>query len=324
MKKETYFSSDWLIYQAARMFFIDKLQQKEIAQLLEISTATVSRLIRKAQEMQVVHVSMDAPYAEMLETAEKLRMKYGLREVILARYPNESRPEITDPKHAVALEGARYLQRKIHSRDIVGLAWGGTMSCLINYLNPCQKTDASFVTMHGSIEVCDYELDVQTLTSRAAMALGGERYCLFANGLSDRAETVEQLKKERSVKAVMDLFGYITISISGIGTHYPQVSSLLSAPGYLSEEEYSALREADVCGDIMLHFFDRNGKECKTDLQDRTLSINLETYKKIPTKVLVASGVDKAETMNTALVNHFCDVMIVDQALGERLLKDIL
>ena len=321
MKKETYFSSDWIIYQSAKMFFIDKLQQKEIAQVLGVSTATVSRLIQKARDMQVIQVAMAEPYTDMLQTAEKLRQRYGLKEVILAYYPNENRPEITDHKHAVALEGARYLQRIITPKDTVGLAWGGTMAALINYLNPCQKTDASFVTMHGSIAACDYDLDVQTLTSRAAMALGGKKNCLFANGLSDCAETVEQLKKEHSVKSVFELFDKITISISGIGTHYPQVTSLLSSPTYLSQAEYDDLRCAKVCGDIMLHFFDRNGRECDTGLRERTLSIDLETYKKIPKKILVASAANKALTMHTALENGLCDVMIIDQVLANALLK---
>lgn len=60
----------------------------------------------------------------------------------------------------VALEGARYLQRIITSKDVLGIAWGGTMYYLIHYLNPCQRADTIFVTLHGSLTCCDYELDV--------------------------------------------------------------------------------------------------------------------------------------------------------------------
>lgn len=321
MRKETYFSSDWMMYQAAYLFFIERLQQKEICEKLGLSAATISRLIRKAQEEQVVCVSIREPYAVLLDTAEKLKQKYGLKDAVLAQFPNHSKPEIPDSKHAVALEGARYLQRIITGNDIVGLAWGGTISCLINYLNPCQKTNASFVTMHGSIAACDFDLDVQTLTSRAAMALGGTKNCLFSNGLLDSAETVTQLKKEKTIRSVFELFDRITISISGIGVHYPKATSLLSTRSYLSAEEYELLKKADVCGDIMLHFFDRNGRECRTDLRERTFSIDLDTYRKIPVKILTAAGADKAVAMHTALKSGFCDVLIADQVLAEELLK---
>ena len=57
MKKETYFPSDWMVYQAARMYFIDGMQQKDICNAMGISAATVSRLIQRAQKEHVISVS---------------------------------------------------------------------------------------------------------------------------------------------------------------------------------------------------------------------------------------------------------------------------
>ena len=37
---------------------------------------------------------------------------------------------------------------------------------MINYLNPSQKVNAKFVTLHGSIACCENELVVRTLVSR--------------------------------------------------------------------------------------------------------------------------------------------------------------
>ena len=321
MKKETYFPSDWMVYQAAKMYFIDGMQQKDICNAMGISAATVSRLIQRAQKEHIISVSLKEPYVSMLETAEKLKARYGLREVIIAPFPNPSHPEISDSKHAAALEGARYLQRILKPNDIVGLAWGGTMSLLIHYLNPCQKTEASFVTMHGSIACCDFDLDVQTLTARAAMALGGTKNCLFSNGLLDSTETVRQLKSEKGIRSIFELFDKITISVSGLGVHTPESASLLFRAPYLTDPEYRELLNAGVCGDIMLRFIDRNGKECDTELKDRTLSIDLDTYRKIPTKIIVAASAVKAFALHTVLQNGFCDVIIIDLPLGEALLR---
>lgn len=320
MKKETYFSSDWIMYQAAEMFFVRGLSQKEIGNRLNISSVTVSRLIQRAKDCGVVRFQICEPYMGMLTLADALKAKYHLRDVIIAKYPNEERPELSDVKQAVALEGAKYLQRHITEQDVVGIAWGKTMFHLINYLNPCQKTNASFVTMHGSIATCDYDLDVQTLTSRAAMALGGTKYSLFTNGLLDAEETVTQLKKEQSIQRIFEIFKSITISVSGIGSHYPEPTSLLAFPPYVTEEEYRQLQSQQVCGDIMLRFFNRNGLECDGPLKNRTLSIDLETYRQIPTKLLVATGLYKTETLHTALNNRFCDVLIVDDALARAVL----
>jgi len=320
MRKETYFSSDWIMYQAAELFFVRGLSQKEVGAQLNISPVTVSRLIQKAKDCGVVQFRICEPYMGMLELAGQLKEKYQLRDAIIAQYPNRERPELSDVKQAVALEGAKYLQRHLTAQDTVGIAWGKTMFHLINYLNPCQKTNASFVTMHGSIASCDYDLDVQTLTSRAAMALGGTKYCLFTNGLLDTPETVMQLKKEQSIQHIFEIFNSITISVSGIGAHFPDPTSLLAFPPYVTGAEYDQLRSQQVCGDIMLRFFDRDGRECDGDLKDRTLSISLETYQKIPTKLLAVTGLYKAEALHTALKNGFCDVLIVDDSLAKAVL----
>ncbi len=321
MRKEAYSSSDWIMYRAAELFYIRGIQQKEISKELNISTVTVSRLIQKAKESGIIRFRIEDPYERMLDMSEKIKERYGLKEVIISLYPNSRHPELTDAKQAVALEGAKYLQRRITGKDVVGIAWGGTMFHLINDLNPCQKTNASFVTMHGSIADCDYELDVQTLTSRAAMALGGRKYSLLMNGLLSSSETVKQLKKEENVRKIFRLFKDITISVSGIGSLYPEPTSLLSKENYLAKEELEDLKRQQVCGDIMLRFFDKEGKECDSILRNRTLSIELDTYKMIKTKVIVASGTEKTATFHTALKSGFCDILIIDDVLAEAILN---
>lgn len=321
MRKEAYFSSDWIMYRAAELFYIKGIQQKDISRELNISTVTVSRLIQKAKEAGVIHFQITDPYEKILMLSEQVKERYGLKDVIISLYPNPRRPELMDAKQAVALEGAKYLQRRLTGSDIVGIAWGGTMFHLINDLNPCQRSNASFVTMHGSIANCDYELDVQTLTARAAMALGGTKYSLLMNGLLSSCETVEQLKKERNIQKIFQLFEKITISVSGIGSFYPEPTSLLARENYITRKEFQSLREQDVRGDIMLRFFDKNGNECENGLKGRTLSIGLDVYKKIKTKILVVSGTEKTGTLHTALKSGFCDILIIDDGLAEAILE---
>lgn len=321
MRRETYFSSDWLMYRAAELFYLHGLAQKEISATLRISPVTVSRLIQKAKDSGVVRFSIQEPYAGMLDIAQQLKEKYGLQDAIITHFPNVRQGELTDIKQTVALEGAKYLQRQIKSEDVVGIAWGKTMFHLINYLNPCQRVNAAFVTMHGSIASCDYQLDVHTLTKRAAMALGGKQYSLYANGLLDSSEAVQRLEQEKRIQQVMGMFEHITISVSGIGSHCPEAMSPLAFAPYLSAEEYQTLKEKHVCGDIMLRFFDLDGQECDTTLKKRTVAIPLEIYQRIPQKILAVTGLYKAVPLHVALKNHYCDVLVADSQLARKVLE---
>jgi len=319
VKGETYQQSNWIILKAAELFFIQNKSQKEVAALLDISESTASRLIRRAREERIVEFVIRSPFMNCLELAQGLAARYNLKDAAVVPGFTGSCCDDSEEsiKQMVALEGARYLQRIIKPRDILGVAWGGTIYHLVHYLNPCQKTDTSFVTLHGSLSCCDYDLDVRTLVSRIAMALGGTHHSILSEGLLRSAGVVASVRQEPSVARIFDLFERITISLSGIGSLYPEPTSPLARIQYLESAEFEDLKNRGVYGDIMLRFFDRSGREIDSEIKERTLAIDMDTYRRIPTKIIVASGEHKAHTIQAALKGGLVDVLIVDYRLAE-------
>lgn len=315
MKGEVYNQSTCIVLKAANMYYTEGRSQKEIARLLRISEPTVSRLLKRAKLESIVSFVINKPYIRCLELENSLKTRYGLHDAVVVP-PSGAPGEDEAVKQEVALEGARYIQRIITPDDVLGVAWGGTMYHLIQYLNPCQKTNASFVTLHGSISCCDYELDVRTLVSRMAMAFGGKHYSLTAGGLQ-RGGGMAGLLRGEAVRHVFALFDRITISVSGVGSLYPAADSPLARLQYLEPEEFAELRAQGVYGDLMLRFFDKDGRECASSLRERTLAIDLDVYRRIPCKIVAASGARKAHTLQAALKGRLVDVLIVDYRLAE-------
>lgn len=321
MESDVYNQSNFAILKAAYLYYIKNVPQSEIADRMNISVTTVSRLIKKAKEEKIIEFVIRDPYIECMYLEEKLINTFGLKEVIIA--PNNFVSHVDDEeetvetiKKLVALEGARYLQRIITEEDVLGITWGSTMYYLIHYLNPCQRVDATFVTLHGSIAFVEHELDVRTLTSRMAMAFGGKQYYLLAEALMSNKELVESIKLEKNTRAVFDMFDQVTISVNGVGSIYPEKSSVLTGRDYLTEVELDNLLKENVYGDIALRFFNGEGRECGGDLKDRTLAIDYEKFKKIKTKITIASNEGKAHTILAALKGELIDVLIIDYALG--------
>ena len=285
MLSEVYNQSTFLILKAAYLYYIKGVSQNEIADKLQISITTVSRLIKKAKDEKIIEFVIKDPYIECINLEEKLKETFGLKDVIIAPNPGVSPTEnakfkLENRKKLVALEGARYLQRIIKEEDVLGVSWGSTMYHLINCLNPCQKVDAAFVTLHGSISCIEDELDVRTLVNRMAKAFSGKNYHILAEGLMSSKLIADSVKKEKSIERVFDMFDKVNISICGIGSFYPNLDSKLSKKEYVTEGELENLKKNNVFGDIALRFFDKNGKECETDLKERTVSIDFQKFKK--------------------------------------------
>jgi DNA-binding transcriptional regulator LsrR (DeoR family) len=327
MISEVYNQSQFLTVKAAYLYYMKNMPQSKIAKKLNISVPTVSRLLNKAREDKIIEFVINDPYLECIELEQDLMNRFGLKEVIIAADPVENKIEEKEDapdnhKKLVALEGARYLQRIIKDEDILGIAFGRTMYYMIHYLNPCQKVNAQFVTLHGSLNSLSDELDVASLARRMAMAFGGENKVLYAEGFSSNENLTKQLKEEKNVKKIIDRFKKVTISITGIGSFYPDLKSLLVSYDFLEEEELDHLTEKGVVGDMALRFFDSEGNECDTDFKNRTIAIDFESYKKIPLKIVMVSGVHKTQTVISALKGNLIDVLITNYSLGKSILNN--
>ena len=320
--------SMFLVLKAAYLYYIEGKSQSEIAEKLKISVTTVSRLLKKAKEEKIVEFVIRDLYVECIHLEEELRNSFGLKEAIIAPgvYFDDNKAESLEQqeenvKKLVALEGARYLQRIIREDDVLGITWGSTVYQMINYLNPAQKVGATFVTLHGSIACADNELDVRTLVSRIAKAFSGSNYPLLTEALMSSKNAADVIKHEKNIQRIYDKFNEINISISGTGSFYPKMNSILGGPRFMSAEDLAALQEKNVVGDIALRFFDKDGNQCETDLVDRMISIDFDQFKRIPTKITIASGIGKAYTVLSALKGKLIDVLIIDYELGMEILR---
>ena len=315
MRGEVYSCSGWTALRAAELYYLEGRSQKEIGEALGLSPATVSRALRRAREEGYIRFAVPEPYAAHLSLARALCARFGLRDAVVTDCAGDAEAR----KRAAALEGARYIECTLRPGDVLGLAWGGTMYHLVHLLNPCRRTDNAFVTLHGSLRCCGSELDAATLTRRVAMVLGGAHYCLDAPGLQPSPEALAALW--RAEGGLRKALARVTVSVSGLGAFAPEERSPLARLDYLPPEDLAELREKGVCADMLLRFFDRDGHEIDSAVRRRTLAMEPDDYRRIPCKILVASGAEKAAALRAVLRGGMADVLIADRALAESALQ---
>ena len=324
MRGDVYMQSQWLALKVVELYYTQNCSQEEISLRLKISKSTVSRLLKRAKEYGFIKFSIPDRYQNSLNLGHLLQASYGLSEVMVVPScfaVENSALNFQTLKTVVAIEGARYLQRIITPNDILGVAWGRTMNLLIDHLNPCQRMDIPFVTLHGNIQQCDASLDVEYLVRRISMAFGGQYLSLDHRGLQSNAKAVQNTLKIPSVKRIFDIMRKVTISICSVGAFYPDLTTPLGQTNYLSEAELEELKEKHVSCDFMLRFLDLEGNEINSSLAKRTLSIDLNVFRMIPCKILVASGPQKAYSVRSVLLSKLADVLIIDELLASELIK---
>ena len=73
MESEVYNQSTFIILKAAYLYYIKDIPQNEIAEMLNISITTVSRLIKKAKEEKIVEFVIRDPYIDCIRLEEELQ-----------------------------------------------------------------------------------------------------------------------------------------------------------------------------------------------------------------------------------------------------------
>ena len=301
---------------------MEGMNQLEISRKLGVSKPTVSRLLKSAGQYGIVSLKVDPQFSDCMKLQRELMERYPIRHIYVVPLTQESQYE--DPallKQTIAIEGARYLQRILSEKELLGLAWGGTVHNVIRALNPCQKKNINVVTMQGDIYRCGEDYDVETLVRRAALTFSGEKYVIKDSGFMQTPRETREKIRENYAEIFQNYYENISISIAGAGGWRPEIASPLSneKSGYLTKKEQDMLMDRGLVADFILHMLDEDGREIDSSVKDRTIAIDLDIYRKIPMKIVLLSGELKAPTAKAILSGGYADVLFLDYQLAKKL-----
>lgn len=310
-----------LMAKVARLYYEQNYKQSHIAAHLNISQATISRLLKRAEREKIVRITVNVPQGFYAEWEQLIEEHYGVHEVIIADCSDDSALSI---QHAIGSAAAYYLETTLSKHDVIGISsWSSTLLKMVEAMNTRQRQlDTRIVQILGGVGVPSAEVHATLLTQRLASILGGEAIFLPAPGVVGSAEAREVLLQDQFVQPALSLFSEISVALVGIGAIEP--SKLLADSGNIfSHDELHQLQQVGAVGDICLRFFDPNGKPTHTPLEDRVIGIALEELKQVDRTIAVAGGLRKLAAIRGALRGGLIKVLITDRFTAEELAKEI-
>ena len=115
--------SEMLLSKIARLYYLEDMNQNEIAEKFDINRVKVSRFLKKAREKKVVEIKINYPRESYHEIERIIERKYDLKECIVV--PAYDSSQNTLKEMAAALSGI--LDRILDNNDYLGVNWGLTM-----------------------------------------------------------------------------------------------------------------------------------------------------------------------------------------------------
>ena len=308
------YSDDYLTA-AARMCYIDKIPQQEVAKLLNISQAKVSRLLTLARKRGIVQISVKEYQPRNLELENALLKKFKLQNVIVVKLLNNTKG--MDLAKEVGYFGSKFLLEKFKLGMKVGLAGGRTIMNVINSLPEDKIPAMQVVQLMGNVLPSPAPSDASELGRKLA-GKNGSFMALNAPVFVKDAAFKQHLLEHEHIKSVIDFHSQTDIALVGVGT--PQ-NSIYTSHNAISKNDTEKLLAEGVCAEICGHFFDKDGNECQTAFKDRVISISIDDLKKIPEVFAVVSGADRVEAVRAVLKGKLVNSLLIDQNIAEKLLN---
>jgi len=309
-----------LIARVARMYYEWDMRQSEIANQLDLSQATVSRLLNRSKEEGIIRISVNLPNGVYTELEEALVKKYGLRDAIVVDSLEDNEKLI---QRDLGTATAYYLETAIRPNEIIGISsWSATLLALVDALHFLpKKPGVKVVQILGGVGNPGVEAHATRLTSRMAQLVNGEAVYLPVAGILATEAARDVLVADEVTLQAIRLFDQVTTALVGIGAIDP--SPLLAQSGNIfSPQELNLLRQKKAVGDILLRFFDQNGELVETGLEKRVISMNLDQLSKVNRAIGVAGGLRKYASILGALRGHWINILVTDHFTAERLLKE--
>ncbi|CDZ36467.1 sugar-binding transcriptional regulator [Neorhizobium galegae] len=301
---------------AAWLYYNQGLTQKDVAERLGLSRSTVIRLLDEAMKRSEVQIWISEGIDTCVELAIRLEKAYGLDEAVVVPAPRDNSAAALASSVGLAL--GQFLSEVVQDDMTIGVGWGRTMTASLGSFRPPRRKNCKVVSLLGGI-VAVHQTNPIDYTWRFAGQLGAECYMFLAPLLVDSVKTKRALIEQCGLNTIYDLAENLDLAVVSCGDIGPHSTSL--SEGFISKAELDRLIAAGCVCDTMFNFLDEEGRSVDHKLNERVMSVDLDTLKKARHIVLSSGGAHRAVAIRATIRRIGCHTLITDETAAKELLR---
>jgi len=306
-----------LLAQVAVLYFEDGFNQDQIAKMLGKSRSMVSRMLNSSREMGLIEVHVKYALKRNYILEREIKEKYGLKDVYLLNTKNMISNDLKE--NMLGRLSAQCISTYLKPGIKIGIGWSRTLYKAFSMMPESPVSDSVVIQMSGSVSLKDLKFDGIDLARMLSNKIGGQYFYCPAPLVVSSEDMKDSLLKENMIRDVLDKAGKVDLAVLGIGNIKNKKSSLMES-GLVSKDSLLEI-ENDISGDLLGRQFDENGKLLDISLNRRVIAVAPDAIKKIPTVIAVASGVNKAGAILSAIKGNWFNTLISDDETMKEMLR---
>lgn len=306
-----------VLYDVAVMHYIEGQTMEAIARMMGVSRSTISRLLKEARERGYVRISVQPVDEESSQLVQWLASSFRVKATIVPVPFGASEYQRLDSVSAMA---ASVFSEMVKPGDVIGVAWGNTISRVAGHLQPRAVSGLTVVQLNGAVGVAGRGIPYAgALIQTIAAAFGAQIVTFPVPAFFDRASTRDALWKETAVSSIRAVQQRANMAVFGVGSLDSAIPSMVYSGGYLHPSDMETIRREHVVGDVCTVLLRGDGTWKDLALNARASGPTPDMLRKIPTRVAVVAGAGRVPAVLAALRAGVITHLIIDRDTAIRL-----
>ena len=295
-----------LATKAAWYYYMENYTQHQIAEAMGLSRAKVIRLLEDAKTDGIIQFNFRKDDSTRVSLEKNLIAAYSLNDAFVVPTPlNEA--TLT---HTISRAAALYVSDHLRPGGYLNIGYGDTVSSMLGYLAKEHEDPINVVSMTGGVSYY--------LPSVSSTAYAMHLFLIPSPLIVSSSEVRDALLGEKSIQEIYAMTEHADMSVVGIGAAVEGATVLRN--GIIRESELAILKMQGSVGDVLNHFYDSEGNPITTEIENRTISTDIEKLRTMKNVVGVAGGPEKVAAIKAVLRGGYLNVLVTDSKTAEELL----
>ena len=225
-----------LCYKIAQAYYHGQLTQQQIANRFRLSRPKVSRLLQQAKDIGIVKINLIPPSDGFENDEFNLEQKFGLDEAKVVRVSDANNNKSNAQELGIA--AADIFLRSIQGNETVGMAWGASISSMVEALPWEPHPNVTLVQLTGGLGADDSTEHSAELTRKTAQKLNAKFRLLPAPGIASNKNAYKAFRSDSQISETLMLAENAQVAFVGLGILSDE-SVLLERSELLSKQEQS-------------------------------------------------------------------------------------
>jgi DNA-binding transcriptional regulator LsrR (DeoR family) len=308
----TEFGGDPVIW-AAWLYYEEGMTQEEIARQLGVSRGSVVNLLQESRDSGIVTISVASHHLRSVSLARQISERFGLAECLVIPDDGGRTPE----HERVGRAAARLLVDRLQPDDVLGVSWGRTVLALSQAVPARALPSVSVVQITGSA-IGTYGFSAELCASNIANRIGARCVYLHAPGIVSHRDVKRMLMREPALIEQFRILRSCNKIIFGVGS--VAASSTAFDTGFLTAAEGAPYLAQGAVAVLAGRFLDAEGRPLAGELDGRMIGMTVPEIARIPEKICIAGGPDKAAPIRALLVGGYVTTLVTDEATARLML----